>query len=185
MELPDGVHAGDSMEFVVPDSVRQARFTIGKKLSNFNTICSGIQEDHLIFDIKRNNENEEYTITITKNGPTLYKPPRMETYSKMESKEKIEGYEIIGHYADFRIGDKIVKDRMIHYIEIRLTTEFFFNKVGKERMKFIFTVLKIHPGLNREKRNRDGCFGWGQEDEDITAEEGEDLEEEEESITNG
>jgi len=171
LELPNPIQVGDAFDFVVPDSERQGRFSIGKKLSDLNTLCSHISEDHLVFDIKKNNENEEYSIVVTRNGPTLFKPPRMDVYSKMEAREKIEGYEIIGHFADFRISDKIVKERMVNYIEIRLSTSYFFNKYGKERMKFTFTVIKIHPGFNRTKRNRDGCFGWGQEEIEQESEE--------------
>lgn len=166
LELPDPISVGDSFSFVVEETARQSSFSIGKKTGNLRTLCSAIQEDHLVFEIKKNRDNEEYSLTIIKNGPTLFKPPRMDTYTKMDSREKMEGYEIIGHSADFRISDKIIKERMVNFIEIRLSTSFFYNRSGKERMKFSFTILKIMPGLERSKRERDGSFGWGQEEND-------------------
>ncbi|MCC5815349.1 MAG: hypothetical protein JJT78_11370 [Leptospira sp.] len=171
LELPDPINTGDSFDFVVEETARQARFSIGKKIGNVRTLVAAVSEDHLVFEFKKNRDNEEYTITIYRNGAVLFKPPRMDTYSKMESKEKMEGYEIIGHSADFRISDKYTKDRMVNFVEIRLSSSFFFNKVGKERMKFTFTILKIQPGLDRIKRNRDGSFAWGQETDEESEEE--------------
>jgi hypothetical protein len=164
LELPDPVAKGDQFDIVVDEGTRTFRFTIGKKTGNLRTLCHAISEDHLVFQFKKTSDNEEYTITVQKNAPVLFKPPRMDVYSKMESKEKIESHEIIGHTADFRISDRFTKDRMVNYIEIRLGSSFYFNKMGKERMRFSFTIARIQPGLNREFRNRDGCFDWGQED---------------------
>lgn len=176
LELPEPISTGDSFDFVMEDSARQARFTIGKKLGNIRTLVEAITEDHLVFDFKKNRDNEEYTITIIRNGAVLFRPPRMDTYSKMDSKEKMEGYEIIGHSAYFRISDKYTKERMVNFVEISLSSSFFFNKVGKERMKFTFTILKIQPGLDRTKRNRDGSFAWGQEsNESGESDEGEEM----------
>lgn len=171
LELPDPVSVGDQFDLVVEESSRQARFSIGKKVGNIRTLCKAIMDDHLIFDFKKNRDNEEYEITIKRNGACLFKPPRMDVYSKMENKEKLESFEIIGHSAEFRISDRFIKDRMVNFIEISLSSKFFFNKMGKERIKFSFTVTKIHPGLNRENRNRDGSFDWGQEDSESDEEE--------------
>lgn len=163
LELPDPISVGDSFDFVVEGSARSGRFTIGKKIANLRTLCKAIQDDHLVFDFKRNRDTEEFEITIYRNGSCLYKPPRMDLFEKMDAKEKLESYEIIGHTADFRISDKLTKDRMVNFIEVSLSSSYFFNRVGKEKMKFTFTVTKIQPGLNRKKRNRDGSYDWGQE----------------------
>lgn len=84
----------------------------------------------------------------------------------MDSKESFESYEIIGHPAEFRISDKIVKDRMVNYIEISLTASFYFNKLGKERMRFQFRIGKIQPGINRFQRFRGDVYAWGKEGDD-------------------
>jgi len=95
----------------------------------------------------------------------------MEIYHKMESKETFDSYEIIGHPVEFRISDKIVKERMANFIEIALTSSFYFNRLGKERMRFTFTIGKIQPGINRKVRLRGDIYAFGKEEE-----EGEDSE---------
>ncbi|WP_336297493.1 hypothetical protein [Leptospira sp. GIMC2001] len=163
LDLPDAVNVGDSFDFVVDETSRQSKFTIGKRLGNIRTLCKAIDDDHLIFNFKKDRDQEEYEITVDRNGAVLFKPPRMDTYSKMEGKEKFDSVEIIGHSADFRLSDKLTKERMVNFIEISLSTSYFFNKNGEERMKFTFTITRIQPGLNRNKRNRDGSMDWGAE----------------------
>lgn len=170
LELPDPVSVGDQFDLVVEESSRQAKFTIGKKIGDIKTLCKAIMDDHLVLEFKKNRDNEEYEISIKRNGACLFKPPRMDVFSKMESKEKLESYEIIGHSAEFRISDRFIKERMVNFIEIRLSSKFYFNKMGKERMKFSFTITKIHPGLNRANRNRDGSYDWGQEESEVDEE---------------
>ena len=53
--------------------------------------------------------------------------------------------------------------RMIDFIEITLTTAFVINKSGRERMKFIFTFNKVHPGFNLKLKNRKGLFPLGKD----------------------
>jgi len=73
---------------------------------------------------------------------------------------------VIGKTAEFRISDKIAKDRMVNYIELSLSSAFFFTKLGQERMKFGIIVTKIHPGLNIRIQSKDGTYGWGKEGEE-------------------
>jgi len=164
LELPNPISVGDSYDLVVNEIERIAHFAIGKKIGNIQTLTKAITEDHLVFHFKKARDSEDYDISIQKNGLVLYKPPRMDIYSKMDSKETLESNEIIGHTADFRLSDKVVKERMINFVEISMSSSFFFNKSGNERMKFTFTITKIQPGLNRAKRNREGTFDWGQEE---------------------
>lgn len=158
------VQTGDKYDLVVDELSRFATFQIGCKTGQLATRCNAISEDHLIFQFKKSRDSEDYTITVLKNGPTFYKPPRMEHYGKMESKESFESYEIIGHPAEFRISDKIAKERMVNYIEVSLTSSFYFNRSGKERMKFTFEVGKIQPGINRKSRFRGDVYGFGKEE---------------------
>lgn len=158
------VQTGDKYDLVVDELTRFATFHIGCKTGQLATRCNAISEDHLIFQFKKSRDSEDYTITVLKNGPSFYKPPRMEHYGKMESKESFESYEIIGHPAEFRISDKIAKERMVNFIEISLTSSFYFNRSGKERMKFTFAVGKIQPGINRKVRFRGDVYGFGKEE---------------------
>ncbi|TGL33554.1 hypothetical protein [Leptospira perdikensis] len=158
------VQTGDKYDLVVDELSRFATFQIGSKTGQLATRCNAISEDHLIFQFKKSRDSEDYTITVLKNGPTFYKPPRMEHYGKMESKETFESYEVIGHPAEFRISDKIAKERMVNFIEISLTSSFYFNRSGKERMKFTFEVGKIQPGINRKVRFRGDVYGFGKEE---------------------
>lgn len=140
---------GDRFLLVVPESQRSVRFSIGQTSGNIRTYCNTISNNHLIFNLKKAKDSEDYEIQILRNSAVLFKPPGMPTFSKMESSEKLDSYEVIGKSADFRISDKVVKERMTQYFEIGLSSEFFINNFGKERMRFIFTITKIHPGLNR------------------------------------
>ncbi|WP_246051866.1 hypothetical protein [Leptospira idonii] len=160
------VQTGDHYDLVVDELTRYGQFTVGCKTGNIATRCNAITEDHLIFQIKKAKDSEDYSITVLKNAPTFYKPPRMEIYSKMEAKETFDSYEIIGHPAEFRISDKIAKERMVNFIEVSLTSSFYFNKLGKERMKFTFTIGKIQPGINRKVKFRDDTYAFGKEEDD-------------------
>jgi hypothetical protein len=163
-ELSPPPHQGQVFEFLVSETERNSFFTIGKTTGNIVTRCSAIQEDHLIFQFKKDPTHEEYDIVIKKNGAVLFKPPRMPTYSAMESSEKLESHEVIGKTADFRISNVITKERMVNFIEISLSSKFVIIKSGKERLMFIFTITKIHPGINTNSPDKTGNFPWGKDD---------------------
>lgn len=167
-EIPMPPSAGESFYFLVDETARSSTFTIGKNLGDIATKCSAISEGHLVFTFKKNPTSEEYGITIKRSGPTLFKPPRMQTYSVMESTEKIESYEVIGKTAEFRISGQLIKERMINYIEISLGSKFIFAKNGLERLQFIFTIQKIHPGLNFQRSDSDGNYSFGKEEQKET-----------------
>lgn len=145
---------GSEFEFVMGESERSTNYMIGRIGSNLNTKCTNISEGHLVFQFKKARDSEEYEITIKKGGAVLVKPPRMNVYSKMESSLKLESHEVIGKTVDFRISDSMVKERMTSYIELQMTSKFFVNSKGVERMKFIFKITKIHPGMKFKKNNQ-------------------------------
>ncbi len=159
------VQTGDHYDLVVDELSRYSHFYIGCKTGHLATRCNAISEEHLIFQFKKSKDSEDYVVTVLRNGPAFYKPPRMDMYSKMEAKESFDSYEIIGHPAEFRISDKIIKERMVNFIEVSLSSSFYFNKLGKERMKFTFTIGKIQPGINRKARFRDDTYGFGKEED--------------------
>ncbi len=145
------------------DIDRNYTFTIGGNTGDIVTKCSAISEGHLAFQFKKDTRNDTYEITVKREGVVLFKPPRMNQYSKMSGSEKIESHELIGKSADFRISDKTSKERMIDYIEIGLTASFFFDKIGRERMRFTFSINKINPGFNLKVKNRNGLFPFGKD----------------------
>ncbi|MFE1939404.1 hypothetical protein ORQ95_08250 [Leptospira kirschneri] len=155
---------GDRFLLVVPESQRNIRFSVGQTSGNIRTYCNTISDNHLIFNLKKAKDSEDYEIQILRNSAVLFKPPGMPTFSKMKSTEKLDSYEVIGKSADFRISDKVVKERMTQYFEIGLSSEFFINNFGKERMRFIFTITKIHPGLNRKTPIKKGLYTFGKEE---------------------
>ncbi|MCB1177738.1 MAG: hypothetical protein KDK36_09185 [Leptospiraceae bacterium] len=163
-EIPFPPEVGEVFTFVVNESDRNPSFTISRTHGDLVTKCSAISENHLTFVFKKNQFAEEYDITIKRGGPTLFKPPRVATYSVMDSTEKLESHEIIGKEALFRISRQLIKERMINYFEISLTSKFFFNKTGKERLQFIFKIEKIHPSLNLAMEDSDGNFPFGKEE---------------------
>ncbi|AKH78999.1 hypothetical protein A1343_07620 [Leptospira interrogans serovar Bataviae] len=161
---------GDRFLLVVPESQRNVRFSVGQTSGNIRTYCNTISDNHLIFNLKKAKDSEDYEIQILRNSAVLFKPPGMPTFSKMESSEKLDSYEVIGKSADFRISDKVVKERMTQYFEIGLSSEFFINNFGKERMRFIFTITKIHPGLNRKTPIKKGLYAFGKEEREESEE---------------
>ncbi len=163
-EIPFPPEVGDVFTYVVNESERTATFTIGRSSGNIVTKCAPISESHLSFVFKKNPSAEEYDIIIKKGGPALFKPPRVATYSLMDSTERLESHEIIGKTAEFRISGQIIKERMINYIEISLTSKFFFTKMGKERLQFLFKIEKIHPSLNLNHKDDNGNFYFGKEE---------------------
>lgn len=154
---------GQKFEYIVNESDRISHFSIGANTGDIPTKCAAISEDHLVFTFKKDPRGEEYTVTIKREGPVLYKHPRMTHFLKMASTEKLESHELIGKVAEFRLSDKISKERMIDFIEITLTTAFVISKSGRERMKFIFTFNKVHPGFNLKTKNRRGLFPLGKD----------------------
>ena len=165
MDLPPPISNGDKFFLVVDSSERYAKFTIGKYIGNIASRVSALQDEHLVFQFKRAKDSEDYDIVIQRNGAVLYQHPKMDVYSKMESIEKLESHEVIGHEAKFRLGSRISKDRMTHFVEISMGSEFYFNRLKEEKLRFIFTVTRIQPGLNRLKPNADKTFAWGREEE--------------------
>ncbi|TGM59956.1 hypothetical protein [Leptospira adleri] len=155
---------GDRFVLVVSESQRNVRFSVGQKSGDIRTFCNAISDDHIVFNFKKAKESEDYEIQIMRNAPVLFKPPAMPTFSRMDSTEKLDSYEVIGKKADFRISDKVNKERMTQYFEISLSSEFFINNFGKERMRFIFTVSRIHPGLNRRTPIKKGLYTFGKEE---------------------
>lgn len=155
---------GDQFEFVMSELERFATFNVGANTGDIITKCAAISEGHLNFQFKKDPKHEEYQITIKRDGAALIKPPRMNIFSKMAGTEKIESHELIGKSAFFRISDKITKDgRMIEFIEISLTAKFFFDKMGRERLKFTYEISKIHPGINLKNKNGKGLFPFGKD----------------------
>lgn len=169
-EIPLPPEVGQEYYFITDEMARTSTFTIGRNMGDIPTKCSAISEGHLTFTFKKHPINEEYEIIIKRGGPTLIKPPRMQTYSVMESTEKLESFEVIGKTAEFRISNQLIKERMINYIEIGLTAKFIFDKKGKERLQFIFKIEKIHPGLNLNKRDSNGNFPFGKEETETKTE---------------
>ncbi|MBK6606107.1 MAG: hypothetical protein IPG24_11660 [Leptospiraceae bacterium] len=87
----------------------------------------------------------------------------MSHFLKLASTERLESHELIGKVAEFRLSNKISKERMIDFIEITLTSAFVISRSGVERMKFIFTFSKVHPGFNLKTKNRKGLFPLGKD----------------------
>ena len=152
---------GQKYEMIVDEMERIYQFSIGKKSGQLPTRIAELSEDHLVLLFKKAKDSENYDITIKRSGPVLYRPPRMEHYTVMESADHLESHEIIGHKAEFRLAGKLNKDRMAHYIELSLSSMFIINRIGRERMKFIVTVEKLQPGINTDKPMKGRLFQFG------------------------
>ncbi|MDX1959098.1 MAG: hypothetical protein SFU98_11035, partial [Leptospiraceae bacterium] len=111
-EIDTPPEQGAEYFFITSETERTPTFVIGKNVGNIVTKCSNIEEDHLVFQFKKDPLNEEYTITIKRHGSVLFKPPRMAHYAVMAASEKLESHEVIGKKAEFRISNKMIKERM-------------------------------------------------------------------------
>ncbi|MEM7183799.1 MAG: hypothetical protein AAF518_23035 [Spirochaetota bacterium] len=171
-EIEPPPEEGEVFEFVIGETTRNASFAIGRSTGNLTTKCKSIAENHLLFQFKRGRDGEEYDIVVKKGGPTLAKPPRMAVYSRLDEPLKLESHEVIGKTADFRISDSIIKDRMTSYIEIQFVADFIVTSNGSEKMRFKFTISKIHPGmLFNDKRGILYSLGKSQTNTNETEEE--------------
>lgn len=168
-EIEPPPEEGAVFEFIISETASTASFSVGRKTGNLATKCKSISEDHLVFQFKRGRDDEEYDILVKKGGPTLAKPPRMAVYSRLDEPLKLESHEVIGKTTDFRLSDSIIKDRMTSYLEIQFVADFIINEKGAEKMRFKFTVSKIHPGmLFNDKKGILYVLGKPQEQETVS-----------------
>lgn len=161
---------GESKELILKNG-RHLRYRLGLVDSDWKLRMKGIVEDHLVFDFRKDRSLEEYEIELNPSGPVLYRPPHEQHLQRMKGKDRIESRELIGHPALFRLVAAIQGERPVHYIEFELSTRFFIDNAGDERMKFIVELKRIHPGIDLKSRSKRGVYNFGRGPGDVASHE--------------
>ena len=150
-----------TVEDIVLEHERIRQITIGQLDSDIKTRMHGIREDHLTLLLRKDPDLEVYTITATPGGPILFRRPHSKKYELMSGVDSFESSELIGYPALFRLAANMRDGRLIHYMEFELSTKYFINNSGEEKMRFMLKFVKFYPGLDRESRNKRGIFMFG------------------------
>ncbi|MBE7437940.1 MAG: hypothetical protein HS115_05725 [Spirochaetales bacterium] len=134
---------------------------IGQIDSDFKTRMHGIKEDHLVIKLRRDPEVESYTISLSPGGPVFYRAPHQKTFELMSGAESFESSELIGHPAVLRLAALVRDHRPIQFVEFEMSTRFYINNSGEEKMKFLLKINKIYPSIDLDSRDKRGVFLFG------------------------
>lgn len=148
-------------EIIFDGALRTLRFSIGQIDSDFKTRMNEIKEDHLVLKITKDRDLEDYEIQLSAGGYVLLRMPHSKSMEKMQGTEKITSAELIGDTAVFRLAANVRDGRAAQYVEFELAAKYFINKVGEERMKFLLTLKKIFPSLDKNSRSKKGIYMFG------------------------
>ncbi|MDH5656139.1 MAG: hypothetical protein OEZ34_09540, partial [Spirochaetia bacterium] len=125
------------------------------------TRMTGIKEDHLMLQIRKEPSMEEYSITAKPGGAVFFRPPHSKKMEQLKNPTSFESRELIGNSALFRLAAVVKNGRALQYLEFELSTDFMIDAGGKERMKFFLTLKQIFPSLNIKSRNKKGIYSFG------------------------
>lgn len=64
-------------------------------------------------------------------------------------------------FCGFRLVASAREGRVNQYVEFELTAKYFITRAGDERMKFLLTLKKIFPSLDKNSRNKKGIYTFG------------------------
>lgn len=161
---------GSVREIVLDASLRSLRLSIGQLDSDLKTRMNGIVEDHLVLRFAKDRDLEEYTIELSNRGPVQLRLPHSKKLENMSGSEVIESRELIGDTAAIRLVAGAREGRALQYVEFEMAARYFINRAGEERMKFMLTLKKIFPSLDKNSRTKKGVYMFarlkvGQQDE--------------------
>lgn len=147
---------------IVIDGPRRSQtITIGCLDSDIKTRLNGIKEDHLTIRLEKERDLEDYHITIIPGGPVFYRHPHSRLIETMKGPETFESRELIGHVAQMRIAANVRDQRPTQYVEFELSSRYFINQYGEEKMRFSLVLNRIFPGLDINSRTKKGVFMFG------------------------
>jgi len=152
---------GSVHEIIVDPSLRTIRLSIGQIDSDYKTRMNGIREDHMVMKFQKDRDLEDYEITLQANGSAQLRIPHSKTMERIQGSEKIQSSELIGDTAVFRLAASAREGRVLQYVEFELAAKYFINRTGEERMKFLLTLKKIFPSLDKTSRNKKGIYLFG------------------------
>lgn len=153
---------GEKRELTFKDT-RHIRYRIGLFDSDWKLRMKGIVEDHIILDFKKDRNLEEYDIDLIPGGVVFYRPPHEQQLVRIKSRERIQSQELIGHSAILRLVAALQGERQVHYVELELSTRFYIDNAGDERMKFILELQRVWPGIDMNSRSKRGVYSFGRE----------------------
>jgi hypothetical protein len=154
---------GFEFEVVLENDQRSRIVSIGQLDADINTQLQGIKEDHLILKFHRVPDTEEYDLTIVPGGNVFYRRPHASKIEQIREQEKFESHELIGHPATVRIAAIVQHGRPLQYLEFELSTGYFVDRHGQEKMKFTILLKKIFPGVDRDKPLKKGIYRFARQ----------------------
>lgn len=161
---------GSVREIVFDAAMRTMKLSIGQLDSDLKTRMNGIVEDHLVLRITKDRDLEEYNVELVNKGPVHLRVPHSRKLEPMTGRETIESRELIGDTAAIRLVAGAREGRALQYVEFEFSAKYFINRTGEEKMKFLLTLKKIFPSLDKNSRTKKGVYMFarlkvGQQDE--------------------
>jgi len=153
---------GEKRELILKNG-RLLKYRIGLADADWKLRMKGISDDHLIIDFKKDRNLEEYEISLSAGAAMFYRAPHEKHLQLLKSKISLESRELIGHPALLRLVAAMQNDRPVHYIEFELSTRYFIDNSGDERMKFIISLERIVPGIDKKARSKRGVYNFGRD----------------------
>ena len=149
---------GWTYESLMDDAKRQRTVSVGLLDSDIKLRLQGIREDQLQLKFRKERELEEYEITVEPGTNLFYRPPHGKKIEPLKHSESFESRELIGHPALFRVAAGVKNNRPLQYVEFELSTRYVINNLGEEKMKFLFTMTRVFPGVDVNSRSKKGLY---------------------------
>ncbi len=153
--------AGYTLDIILEDPTRFRTIAVGCLDGDIKLRLNGIKEDQLVLKFKKERDLEEYEITVVPGANIFYRAPHAQKIEPLKSSEIFESRELIGHPALFRVAAHVKNNRPLQYVEFELSTQYFINNIGEEKMKFPLTMKRIFPGVDVNSRNKKGLYVFG------------------------
>lgn len=154
---------GSITEIVLDQNQKKRTITIGSLTSEISLRLKGIEDPHIEIQILKEKGLEEYELSIKPfaKKKTLWKAPHTQNFVLLEDTDVIQSREFIGHPGYLRLIALMQGTRPLHYVEIEISVKFFIDSYGEERMKFLFKINTIYPGIDLNSRDKRGIFAFG------------------------
>ncbi|MFN3604012.1 MAG: hypothetical protein ACK4UJ_04810 [Leptonema sp. (in: bacteria)] len=166
------LEVGSVTEIVVDQNQKKKVIRIGSLLSDISLRLKGIEDPHVEIQFVKEKGLEEYEIILypVAKKKTLWKAPHTQNFILLETSEKLESREFIGHPGYLRLVGLMQSGRPLHYVEVEISVKYFIDSFGEERMKFLFKINRIYPGIDLDSRDKRGIYSFGRSKEAIQEE---------------
>lgn len=98
----------------------------------------------------------------------LWKAPHTNNFVVLDQIDTLESREFIGHPGYLRLVGLMQGGRPLHYVEVEISVKFFIDSYGEERMKFLFKINRIYPGIDLNSRDNKGIYSFGRVKEETS-----------------